>query len=254
MDYLSIQQAREADGLRIVCTAGAPNPWCLSARYLFEYKKLPHLIAAQKVGSDNQELIDWSGQNSAPLVAYNDERLLVNSDSIILLAERLAPTPSVIPADPVLRTQMFGLIRELSGEQGFAWSRRLSVLHLASQHNPSDYMQQLCFKYGYSEALAQGAEARACEIVKLFCDQLKNQQQQGSAFLIGDSLTALDIYAAVFFSIMLNPLGDQDIPMPPGIRAGWEMPVAALDAASDDILFEHRQMMFDHHLKLPMKL
>lgn len=253
MDYLTIPQAQLADGLRIVCTAGAPNPWCLSARYLFDYKQLRYQLAAQQVGSDNQSLRAWSGQNSAPVVAYNQERLLTNTDSIILLAERLSPSPALVPSDPHLRMQLFGFMQQLTGEQGFAWSRRLSALHLAAQHQPGEYMQQLCFKYGYSEALAANAEARSCEIVELFCQQLAEQQRQGSDFLLGEQLSALDIYAAVFFSVMLKPLSDQDLPMDKHIRANWEITSPALDRAIDERLLQHRERVFADYLSLPMQ-
>ena len=253
MEYLSIQQARQTHGLRIVCTANAPNPWCLSARYLFDYKKLNYQIAAQELGSDNQELKPGAGQNSAPVVAYNDERLITNTDSIILLAERLAPSPALIPAAPHLRMQLFGFVQQLAGEQGFAWNRRLMALHLAAQHDPSEYMQQLCFKYGYSAALAADAEARCCEIVQLFCQQLNKQQHNGSGFLLGDQLSALDIYAAVFFSIMLKPLPDPDLPMNPRVRAGWELTPPALEKVIEQSLLQHRERIFSDFLSLPMQ-
>lgn len=253
MNYLSIEQARKAKGLRIVSTVGAPNPWCLAARYVFEHKDLPYQLVAHEMGSDNPALAEWSGQSSAPVVAYNDERLLTSYESIILLAERLSSHNALLPKDPTLRVQLFGLLRELCGEQSFAWNRRLMILHMSNDLESTEYYQQLCIKYGYTTEQAEQAESKACEVITLFKQQLHHQQTVGSRFLIGDSLTALDIYAAVFFSIMIKPLPHERIPMPPMLRHCWEAPTPALEKLVDETLLGYRQFIVEQHLNLPMR-
>ena len=44
----------------------------------------------------------------------------------MLLAERLAPAPALLPADPASRALALGLAHELCGEAGLGWSRRLA--------------------------------------------------------------------------------------------------------------------------------
>ena len=53
---------------------------------------------------------------------------------ILLLAERLAPTPSLLPADPAVRALAFGLAHEICGEAGLGWSRRLQMVHASLQN------------------------------------------------------------------------------------------------------------------------
>jgi hypothetical protein len=55
---------------------------------------------------------------------YNNERPRAGWAEILLLSERLAPNPSLLPKDAVDRALVFGLAHEICGEQGLAWSRR----------------------------------------------------------------------------------------------------------------------------------
>ena len=51
--------------------------------------------------------------------------------------------------------QMFGLIREIIGEQGFAWNRRLQMLQpLMNAPGMEEVAGRLGDKYGYSDAAA----------------------------------------------------------------------------------------------------
>ena len=57
MDYLTIEQARERDGLRLVLTSGAPGPWSEAARALFRHHKVSFLPVRQRGEQDNPELV-----------------------------------------------------------------------------------------------------------------------------------------------------------------------------------------------------
>jgi hypothetical protein len=69
-------------------------------------------------------LKEWAGQRSGPILMYNNERPRAGWAEILLLSERLAPNPSLLPKDAVDRALVFGLAHEICGEQGLAWSRR----------------------------------------------------------------------------------------------------------------------------------
>ena len=123
--YATPAEAIKAKGLRLVFVRGVPSPWGMAAKTLFEIKGVDYLAAPLELAGKNEEIVAWTGQNSAPVVAWNDEAPINRWQDIILLAERLAPTPALIPADARQRVLMWGFVNELAGEQGIGWNRRL---------------------------------------------------------------------------------------------------------------------------------
>ena len=91
MDYAGLAEVRRAGGLRLVIVKGLPSPWGQAAKTFFELKKLPFLVAPQAPGEANEELVAWSGQAGAPVVAYGDEAPRHGWAEILFLADRLAP-------------------------------------------------------------------------------------------------------------------------------------------------------------------
>lgn len=261
MKYLSITEVQSMDGLRIVACIDAPSPWSLAARAVFDYKGVPYSLGGQIIADENVELKAWTGQNSAPVVAYrypdNDfchghEKFATTAESIILLAEQLQPEPALVPNDPQQRAWMFGLLQSLAGEDGFAWGRRLMSLAMLGSKNLSGNIKTMALKYNYSDGAAVLAEQRVADVLQMFSTVLKQQQENGSAYLVGRELSALDLYFAIFIGIMYRPMSHEQIPIPEMMRVGYEVPNATLDAAADDILFEHRDRIFADHLPLPL--
>ena len=60
MNYISVQEARERSGLRLVLSAGVPGPWSEAAKALVNYKKLPWVAVFQEGGGVNEDLKAWS--------------------------------------------------------------------------------------------------------------------------------------------------------------------------------------------------
>lgn len=104
-------------GLRIVLLRGVPSPWSQAAKAIFEVKRLPYVAAPLEVAGAKAEIAAWSGRNSAPVVAWQDEAPINRWLDILLLAERLAPA----------RALAIGLGHEMLGEGGIAWNRRLQM-------------------------------------------------------------------------------------------------------------------------------
>lgn len=250
MDYISVEEAKTLSGLRLVLVKAMPSPWSLAARALFDIKSIEYTVAAQYVGQDNPELMAWSGQRNAPVVAYNDERLIHTPESIILLAERLNPGPVLVPVDPVQRAWMFGLLREIVGENSLAWFRRIAAMGLSGNADPNQGMNH---KYGYRDDQFQLADQACAEILKLISKTLKDQLTRGSQFLVGNSLTALDIYAAIFLAIMVQPEDNGLIPLPEMLFKVYGQPCEAIDAAFDDNLNEYRKRILMQHVTTPME-
>ena len=127
IQYLEIEDVIGRDGLRLILVKGLPSPWGLAAKAMMELKVLDFVCGPQLAGAENTELVRWAGTNSAPVVAWNDEAPINRWDDILLLIERLAPQPQLLPEDRNLRSLVLGLSHELCGELGFGWNIRLTM-------------------------------------------------------------------------------------------------------------------------------
>ncbi|HEY6353442.1 MAG TPA: hypothetical protein VIY30_03050, partial [Burkholderiaceae bacterium] len=105
--YLSVEDAIGRAGLRMVVVGGVPSPWGEAAKGIFHIKDLPWV--AVRLAYDSDALKQWAGQRSGPVAIYDDERPRAGWAEILLLAERLAPAPALLPADAAERAQVFGL-------------------------------------------------------------------------------------------------------------------------------------------------
>lgn len=183
---------------------------------------------------------------------YGCEPAKISAEQIVLLAERLAPQPRLVPDDIEQRALMFGLIRELSGELGLGWSRRALMLETANAKASGDRPANLFVRdYGHGFADEQQAIQRCVSILQAFSTRLHKQQAAGKRYLLGESFTALDIYWATF-AIMLQPLPHAMCALPDVIRPAYASYPDEVRAAADDILFQHRDYVYQHHLQLPM--
>ena len=125
------------------------------------------------MGAANAEIAAWSGQNSAPVVAWQDEPPLNRWLDILLLAERLAPAPALLPADPLQRALAIGLGHEMLGERGIAWNRRLQMFAGAVASGNAGRLAPLIDKYGFDAADAAAAGARIAATLRALAAQLE---------------------------------------------------------------------------------
>ncbi len=123
-ERIDIEQARRASGLRLVTLARIPSPWGEALKGILHIKQLPHARVYHAFGTPTQTLLEWTGQDSFPVLAWNDERPLTRWIDQLNLAERLAPTPRLIPEKLEDRVLMFGYSNELCGENGIGWIER----------------------------------------------------------------------------------------------------------------------------------
>jgi glutathione S-transferase len=253
--YVTVEEAIERDGLRMVVVGGVPSPWGEAAKGILHIERIPW--AAVRLVYDSEPLVKWAGQRSGPVAIYEKERPRSGWAEILLLAERLAPTPSLIPADAAERALMFGLAHEICGEGGLGWSRRLQLIHAGLQNGGGGFAEgvskYLAKKYGYSPEAGEASVARVAELLAMLVARLKAQRAAGSRYYIGHTPTALDVYGATF-SAMFGPLPPEQCAMDAGTRAAFETRDPVTDAALDPILFEHRDTMYAEHLALPLSL
>lgn len=129
MDYLSISDAQQQTGLRLVLTRGVPGPWSEAAKAVLDLRHVAYQAVEQQGGRKNLDLVAWTGHRNAPIALYNHEPPRVRWLEILDLAERLGSGESLVPKALDARIFMVGLINEIAGERGFAWNARLLMLN-----------------------------------------------------------------------------------------------------------------------------
>jgi hypothetical protein len=258
LKYLSIREARAATGLRLVLGANAvPGPWREACKGIFYVKKIPYVpVASAGEDGSQRELIEWTAQASAPVAIWNDERPRSTWIEQLYLAERLQPSPALIPADDDERVLMFGIINEIAGENGFGWCRRQTLINSTVSNPNTDpatkkFWTRFGAKYLFSEEAAAAAPARIAAILRFLAARLQRQAARNSKFFIGDRLTALDIYWAAF-AALLRPLPAELCPMASSFRAFYTETNPVVTEAISPILIEHRDFIYREYLELPI--
>jgi glutathione S-transferase len=254
IDWMDVATARTQPGLRLVLTQGVPGPWGESAKGIFHVKRIPFARVAQRLDGDNAALRAWTGRDDAPIAVWNDERPRDNWMDVAWLAERIAPEPRLIPASLDERTAVFGLGRELCGEQGLGWLRRLMLIDALKKAAPdlpvTSYLER---RYGWDARLAAAAPQRVADILRAFSAQLASQRERGRRYLAGDAITALDVWWAAF-AAMVDALPHELCPMDAGTRSAWAVRDPVVRAAIDPALLAHRDFVYREHLELPVRL
>ena len=253
-EYIGIDEAIARRGLRMVVVGGVPSSWGEAAKGILHIKRIEW--AAVRLAYDSDALKRWAGQRSGPVALYDDEPPRAAWDEILLLAERLAPTPALLPADPSQRAIVLELGRGLCGEDGLGWWRRLQLVHAGlngARGFPEPVAKYLGKKYGYSPEAGAAAGRQVVERLGALAARLRAQRAAGSRYLVCDSLTAADIYSATFVA-MFRPLPNAQCAMEASTRAAFETCDEATLAALDPALLEHREMMYREHLALPLSL
>jgi glutathione S-transferase len=254
MEYRSFKEIVDHPGLRIVMVKGVPSPWGQAAKTIFEIKGLEYVAAPWIGGEPNEDIVAWGGEASGPIVAWAKEKPIHRWIDILYLAERLAPTPSLIPKDVRQRAIMIGLSHEICGEMGIGWNRRLQLFAPAYESgNPPPGISLMGSKYGYNEADVNAAGERTAASLNALSSQLKSQHARGVHYFIGDSLSALDIYWTAFANL-LDPLPKEQCPMPEARRPFFTVSDPVVKAALDPILLEHRSRIFRECFRDPMEL
>jgi glutathione S-transferase len=252
--YVALDDAMKRGGLRMVVVGQVPSPWGEAAKGILHIKGIDWV--AVRLAYDSEALKEWAGQRSGPVAIYENERPRAGWAEILLLAERLAPAPSLLPSEPADRALVFGIAHEICGEAGLGWSRRLQLVHAGLQNAggfPEPVAKYLGRKYGYSPEAGAASGRRVAELLRMLAARLKAQRAAGSRYYVGDAVTAMDVYSATI-AAMFSPLPPDQCAMQHATRAAFETRDAQTEAVLDPILFEHRDMMYATHLELPLSL
>ncbi len=254
VQFVNTEKARQAEGLRVVMVGFVPSPWGEAAKGILHVENVPYL--ATRLGAERDAVVDWTGHDSAPIAVYGDEKPRTGWAEILLLAERLAESPSLLPADPSERALVMGLSHEICGEDGLGWARRLCGIQAGLSGAggfPKQTAEYLAGKYGYRDEIGPRAVRRVVDLLGMFASRLRRQSEAGSRYLVGDRLTAADIYLATFLALFA-PLPQDQCEIPDAFRAAFESMDDATRSALSANLLEHRDYIYEKHLELPLTL
>jgi glutathione S-transferase len=194
-EFITLEEAAAmTTGTRVTFIPGIPALFSEALKNICFVKGIPLIRALhpmmgidEATEEDRQAtLYELTSQTSLPTMLHNEERPRNVWIEQLALAEQVgvAGTPSLIPSDFELRAAVFGLCAVVLAEDGFIWNMRILG------DNP------LARKYGYSEEASAAALRKMTEVITLIARRLAEQEQRGSRYLVGDSLSAADIYWA----------------------------------------------------------
>ena len=192
-DFISLQEAAKMkEGTRITFIPGIQAIYAEALKNICYVKQIkiirvlhPFMGTDKKTVKDRQaDLYSLTSQTSLPTMLHNEERPRNVWIEQLSLAERIGSSDSInlIPENFIERAEMFGLCAVVLGEDGLVWNMRIL----------SD--GPLARKYGYSEEANLKAPKKMAEIIRLIDLQLKKQEEKGSKYLIGNKISAVDIY------------------------------------------------------------
>ena len=250
MDYLSVAQAKHQAGLRLVCSKGTPSPWGLAVRAMLDWAGVDYQLVEQLGGQPNPELLDWTGQASAPVAMLDDERPRHTPESLIFLVDRLSGQNRLLPQSIAARASMFGCIREIAGEQGLGWQVRLISMHaMAAMGIENPVLATIQHRYGFAESTQASAVAGCRQIVDWLNRQLVDSV---NGYYLPEGPLAVDFYSAVFTGVMLDPVDDQWIAIPASFRQSFAAIAGLLEGIDSRALLSHRNRMFEQHIVTPL--
>ena len=256
MHYRSIQEARTLSGTRLILTAGVPGPWGEAAKAVFRARTVAYTPIAQELAGANEEQLTWLGIRNAPVAVHDDERPRAGWAEIVFLAERLGSGPSLLPADAAERALMIGLTHEIAGENGLGWTRRLMIVHGPLAQGPASpaygFAKFFGDNYGYSPDASRTADQRCVDILLMLSAQIARQQAAGKRYLVGTTLSAVDLYWATFANL-IDPLPHEQCAMSADFRAMYGNSPAPVRAAVSPALLAHRDFICTTAVGLPFE-
>jgi len=251
-NYVSIEEARAMQGLRVAFTRGVPGAWSVAIKGILDIKGIDYIPVAQEPGGANEALQEWTGQTSAPVAVFNDDRPRPHWSEMLMLAEQLQPEPRLVPADEDDRITMLGLCSEICSEDGLGWNIRLLVLSGERVPLPDTHYDPLRLKYR-SPVTTEYARQRVSAILGALSARLEHQATLGNRYFMGGQLTAVDIYWTAF-SNLFSPMTTDLCTMPDSYRGLGPVSQLYLESPLPQILLDHRDYVARNHFRLPIAL
>ena len=207
LEFVSLVDAAAMEtGTRVTFMPGVPALYAEALKNICYVKGIPLIRALhpmmgvdKETGADRQaRLYELTSQTSIPTMFHDTERPRNVWSEQLALAERIgaAGSPKLLPDDVEQRVQVLGLCAVILGEDGLVWNMRIL--------NDGPLAQ----KYGYSSDASAAAPHKIADTLKLIDARLLAQENAGSPYLVGDSVTAVDVYWATMSMSVLVPSTD----------------------------------------------
>ena len=205
-EFISLEESNSLKkGTRVTFIPGLQAMYAEALKNICFVKKIPlirvlhPLMGTDKeTGQDRQaKLYELTSQTSLPTMFHDEERPRNVWIEQLSLAERIGAEDSlsIIPENFEDKAKMFGLCAIVLGEDGLVWNMRIL------------FDSPLAQKYGYSESASSLAPNKMAEIISLIDKRLESQEAKGSKYLVGNSLSAADIYwATMSMAVLPVPL------------------------------------------------
>ncbi|MEM7218622.1 MAG: hypothetical protein AAF515_09675 [Pseudomonadota bacterium] len=248
--------AAMTSGTRVTFIPGIPAIYSEALKNICYVKGIPltrvlhpFMGVDKTTGEDRQaRLYELTSQSSLPTMLHDDERPRSVWIEQLSLAERIgaADAPALLPADLEQRAEMLGLCAVILGEDGLVWNMRIL----------SD--GPLARKYGYSETASAAAPAKIGEALGMIARRLDAQAERGVPYLVGDALSAVDVYWATCSNVILPappelmPRTKQNDGMVKFFAANGQIPEVA--AAMTPRIAEHQRYIMTTYCETPAVL
>ena len=255
--FITLDEAAQmTEGVRITFVPGVQALYSEALKNICFVKEIPvirtlhPLMGVDKeTGEDRQaRLYELTSQTSLPTMFVDTERPRNVWIEQLAVAEQVGSetSPVLIPANVEHRITMFGLCAVVLGEDGLVWNVRIL------NDGP------LGRKYGYSEEASAAAPDKVAQIVALIDSRLEEQAARGSKYLVGDALTAADIYWATMSMIItdtppdLMPVTQQNKGMLKFFASNSQVPEIA--GALSDRIAQHQRYILTTYCETPAVL
>ena len=256
-EFITLEEAASMDkGTRVTFVPGVQAMYAEALKNICYVKKIPldrvlHPLMGidKETGEDRQaKLYDLTSQTSLPTMFHNKERPRNVWIEQLALAERIGTkdSPKLIPDNFEHRVEMFGICAVVLGEDGLVWNMRIMMDSPLAQ------------KYGYSEEASAAAPDKIAEVINLIDKRLKAQEDRKSRYLIGNSMTALDVYWATM-SMTILPVPLEIMPKTQqnqGMLGFFEMnsKIPEIASALTDRIATHQQYILTTYCETPAVL
>ena len=256
-EFITLDQAAAMTaGNRVTFVPGIPAMYSEALKNICFVKGVPlirvlhpRMGVDKATGEDRQaKLYELTAQTSLPTMFHDEERPRNVWIEQLALAERIgaAGTPTLIPDNFERRAELFGLCAIVLAEDGLVWNMRILVDSPLGQ------------KYGFSAEASAAAPGKIAEIITVLDRRLEAQEQRGSSYLVGDALTAADIYWATLSMSVLPPLPEimpltqQNQGMLKFFEANSQVPEIA--GALTNRIEKHQRFILTTHCETPAVL
>lgn len=251
LEFVDLDAARSAAGVRLVVSGLVPSPWSEAAKGLFRVGGVP-VVAVRRM-RDATELTAWTGIDNVPVVFHAQEPPRSHWAAITDLASRLAGPDVLLPDDLAARADHVGLLSLIAGEDGIGWNARLAMIDASLTSDgargfPLAVGRYLAARYGHGPGALARATERITAQLALLATRLADR-----TYVTG-RVSAVDVYLATFLT-PLTVITEADCPsLTPGLRRAFATAHETLGALVPPSLLAHRAMMFERHLAYPIAL